>query len=84
MHKSKIVLVFILLFFSGCSTWEKWNIGFDKNSEPPPPPVTETAQPFTDIPVPSGFSRRARRLAVLRIRPALLHFPKSLHSLLHH
>tara|TARA_B100001123_G_scaffold432473_1_gene555587 strand:+ start:1389 stop:1823 length:435 start_codon:yes stop_codon:yes gene_type:complete len=57
MLKRIIGFLFILLFFSGCATWEKWNIGSDENSEPPPPPVTETAEPFDDIPVPSGFSR---------------------------
>lgn len=57
MHKRWAILLFILLFFPGCSTWEKWDIGLDDNSEPPPPPVTETAQPFNDIPIPPGFSR---------------------------
>jgi hypothetical protein len=54
MGKRTIVFFFILVFLSGCATWD---IGLDKNSEPPPPPVTETAHPFDDIPVPSGFSR---------------------------
>ena len=57
MSKRTIVFLFILLFFSGCATWDEWKIGSDGKSEPPPPPITETAQPFTDIPVPSGFSR---------------------------
>ena len=57
MGKRTIVFLFLLIFFSGCATWDSWDIGLDGKSEPPPPPVTETAHPFEDIPVPSGFSR---------------------------
>ena len=57
MGKLTIVLLFILLLFPGCATWESWDIGLDEESEPPPPLVIETAHPFSDIPVPSGFSR---------------------------
>ena len=57
MHKLTIVFLFILLLFPGCATWESWDIGLDEESEPPPPLVIETAHPFSDIPVPSGFSR---------------------------
>jgi len=57
MGKRTIEFLFILLFFSGCATWEAWDIGSDDNSEPPPPPITDTAHPFSDIPVPSDFSR---------------------------
>ena len=57
MHKLTIAFLFILLLLSGCATWEAWDIGLDEESEPPPPLVIETAHPFSDIPVPSGFSR---------------------------
>ena len=57
MGRRTIVFLFILIFFSGCATWDSWNIGLDEKSAPPPPPVTETAHPFEDIPIPSGFSR---------------------------
>ncbi len=57
MGKRTIVFLFILIFLSGCATWDSWDIGLDGKSEPPPPPVTEIAHPFEDIPVPSGFSR---------------------------
>ena len=57
MHKLTILFLFILLLFSGCATWKSWDIGLDEEIEPPPPLVIETAHPFSDIPVPSGFSR---------------------------
>ena len=54
MGKHTIVFVFITLFLSGCSSWD---IGLDKKNETPPPPPIETAHPFSDIPIPPGFSR---------------------------
>ena len=61
MRKLTIVFLFILLLLSGCATWEAWDIGSDEENEPPLPTVIETAHPFSDIPVPSGFSRNNRK-----------------------
>ena len=56
MIRSAAVSVFFLLFFYGCA---EWDLGLDAKNDaaPPPPPVQITAYPFSDIPVPSGFSR---------------------------
>ena len=56
MVKSTALSLFFLLFFYGCA---EWDLGLDAKNDgsPPPPPVQETAYPFSDIPIPSGFSR---------------------------
>ena len=56
MVKSAALSLFFLLFFYGCA---EWDLGLDAKNDgsPPPPPVQETASPFSDIPIPSGFSR---------------------------
>ena len=56
MVKSAALSLFFSLFFYGCA---EWDLGLDaKNDEsPPPPPIKVTAYPFSDIPIPSGFSR---------------------------
>ena len=55
MVKSAALSLFFLLFFYGCA---EWDLGLDaKNDGSPPPPVQVTAYPFSDIPIPSGFSR---------------------------
>ncbi|MDE0847669.1 MAG: hypothetical protein OSA44_02525, partial [Nitrospinaceae bacterium] len=43
----------VWLFVSGCATWEEMTA----KTPPPPPPPPESAYPFADIPVPSGFER---------------------------
>ena len=55
MVKSAVLSLFLLLFY-GCA---EWDLGLDAKNDaaPPPPPVQITAYPFSDIPVPSGFSR---------------------------
>ena len=56
MVRSAALSLFFLLFFYGCA---EWDLGLDAKNDgsPPPPPVQETAYPFSDIPIPSGFSR---------------------------
>ena len=56
MVKSAALSLFFLLFFYGCA---EWDLGLDAKNDgsPPPPPVQETAYPFSDIPIPAGFSR---------------------------
>ena len=55
MVKSAVLSLFLLLFY-GCA---EWDLGLDAKNDkaPPPPPVQVTAYPFSDIPIPSGFSR---------------------------
>ena len=49
------IFFFITLFFSGCAGLD---IGLDGNkSSPSKPPQQANAYPFSDIPVPLGFSR---------------------------
>ena len=56
MVRSAALSLFFLLFFYGCA---EWDLGLDAKNDgsPPPPPVQATAYPFSDIPIPSGFSR---------------------------
>jgi len=56
MVKSAALSLFFLLLFYGCA---EWDLGLDAKNDgaPPPPPVQVTAYPFSDIPIPSGFSR---------------------------
>ena len=56
MVKSAALSLFFSLFFYGCA---EWDLGLDAKNEgsPPPPPIKVTAYPFSDIPIPSGFSR---------------------------
>ena len=56
MVRSAALSLFFLLFFYGCAEWDL-GLGTKDDGLPPPPPVQETAYPFTDIPIPSGFSR---------------------------
>ena len=56
MVKSVALSLFSLLFFYGCAGWDL-GLGTKDDGPSPPPPVQETAYPFTDIPIPSGFSR---------------------------
>jgi len=56
MVKSAALSLFSLLFFYGCAEWDL-GLGTKDDGLPPPPPVQETAYPFTDIPIPSDFSR---------------------------
>ena len=42
------------MFFYGCAEWDL-GLGTKDDGAPPPPPVLETAYPFSDIPIPSGF-----------------------------
>ena len=49
------IFILITLFFSGCAGLD---IGLDgKKSSPSKPPQQANAYPFSDIPVPSNFSR---------------------------
>ena len=56
MVKSAALSLFSLLFFYGCA---EWGLELDAKNDgsPPPPAVQATAYPFSDIPIPSGFSR---------------------------
>ena len=56
MVKSVALSLFSLLFFYGCAEWDL-GLGTKDDGPPPSPPVLETAYPFSDIPIPSGFSR---------------------------
>ena len=56
MVKSAALSLFSLLFFYGCAEWDL-GLGTKDDGGPPPPHVLETAYPFSDIPIPSGFSR---------------------------
>ena len=53
MVRSATLSLFFLLLFYGCA---KWEMNTKDDGLPPPPPVQETAYPFSDIPVPAGFS----------------------------
>ncbi len=56
MVKSVALSLFSLLFFYGCAEWDL-GLGTKDDGGAPPPAILETAYPFSDIPIPSGFSR---------------------------
>ena len=47
MVKSVALSLFFVLFFYGCAEWDL-GLGTKDDGLPPPPPVQETAYPFTD------------------------------------